>query len=177
VIQETLKHSQHLTSNKEITPEVINELKEIYNNTKNLLLQVSDQYVLTNLDNLSLLVTFDHFEVEVVDYRNHLQNDTKQRSSSFQIDECAEKIRSHLGTSKDDLLPIRKLDIKTDLIELNPYINNTKLNVTGLISSRSLGIDAYSTLSKSKLDIDSICGNTTMNVDFQTNEFLMNLTL
>jgi hypothetical protein len=176
LIHGTLKHSKHLTGDR-LSNEVIAQLKKLYDDTKALLLKVSDQYVITNMDNLNLLVSFDHFEVEVFDYHKYtyedrnLQESAADRSSTIEIDHCAEKIRDNLNVTTSTVLPIRKLDIKTDLMELNPYINNTKTNVTGLVSSRSLGIGAYSSLNRSKLNIDTLCEDSPMRVDFQANDF------
>jgi hypothetical protein len=170
LIHESLNQNKNLHGD-ELKPEVVEELKGLYDRTKTLLLKVSDQYVLTNMDNLTLLVSYEHFEVEVFDYNKYQNGDeavlSKPRTSTIEINQCADRIKSHLGTTENDPLPIRKLDVKTDLLELNPYINNTKVNVTGLVSSRSIGIGAYSPLNRSKLDIDSLCDDAPMSLDFK----------
>jgi hypothetical protein len=143
-----------------------------YTKTQEVLQKIGDIYIAKNLDNLDLLVSNKNFEMDIFDYNKY---DTEQkidwstkRTSVVNLNGCANKLQQ---SSENDKVPMSKLDLKTNNLKLNPYISNAKQNVTGLITSRQIKINAYDPKNGKKLDIADLCKDIPMDLDIQANEF------
>jgi hypothetical protein len=143
-----------------------------YSKTKDSLSKLGDIVIAKNLDNPNLLISTKNFELDIFDYRKYNPEETlswdSNRTSTVKITGCGDSIKQ---VSETDLLPIKKQDLKTSKLELNPYINNTKINVTDLITSRAIEITAYDPKTGEKLDIAKLCKGQPMGLSIQANEY------
>jgi hypothetical protein len=143
-----------------------------YDKTKTILQMLGDLYVSKNKDNPNLIVSTNNFEVDIFDYNkydtNQKLNWESPRTSVINIHGCEDKLKQF---NQVDDIPMSKIDIKTNSLKLNPYISERKVNVTDLITSREIKINAYDPKNGKKLDIADLCKDIPMDLDFQANEF------
>jgi hypothetical protein len=134
--------------------------------------KLGDVVVQQNLQNPNLLISTKNFELDIFDYsksdpEERVSWDTK-KTSTVKMTGCGDSIKE---VSDTDILPIKKQDLKTDKLKLNPYISNTKFNVTDLIVSRAIEISAYDPKTGKKLDIATLCKGFPLGLDIQANEY------
>jgi hypothetical protein len=157
-------------------PEKSHALKEQYDKTVEILKDFSDLVIVNNIGKADRLIKTDKFEIALTDYQEFsLDSDPDNfpmgRSSMFEMNECARRIRNFLKLSPTDPLPVRVLELKSNSMDLNPYIRENKDRVTEIITGRTVDISAVHPVEKTRLKMEELCKGIELNYVTKADEF------